>query len=424
MRCHLAEATNEPKRVVAPVVQSNRITSIDVLRGVAILGILLMNLPSFAQPRFDNPMIYGGFHGADLAAWLFCRVFANLKFLSIFSMLFGVGIYLFTSHIEAVGKSSAGLHYRRMIFLLSFGLLHGYLLWFGDILAHYAICGMLVYPLRKLSVRKLLIVGGILFAVPVVSGSIYILTMTSEQHEEFRSEFRPTQTEISQSLATYRGSWLAQESTRANETLEFETSLFAWEYFWREFGLMLVGIALFKIGFFSAQMSKALYQKLIAVAATIGIPLTLYSFYANYHMGWQSERVYFLGEFLDYFSSLFISFGWVSVVMLLCQSAHAVPIQRSLQSVGRAAFSNYILQTVICTILFYGEGFALYGRVSRCWQLGIVCLIWAFQIVVSNLWFRYFRMGPLESLWRSLTYWKPQPLRLPVAMECLTCHPA
>jgi len=417
-------ATFTPQQAVGPVVQSNRITSIDVLRGVAILGILLMNLPSFAQPHFDNPMIYGGFRGADLAAWLFCHVFANLKFLSIFSMLFGVGIYLFTSHIEAAGKSSAGLHYRRMIFLLVFGLLHGYLLWFGDILAHYGICGMLVYPLRKLSVRKLLILGGMLFAFPVASGTIYILTMTSEQHQEFRSEFRPTHAEISQSLATYRGSWLVQESTRANETLEFETSLFAWEYFWRELGLMLVGIALFKIGFFSAQMSKALYLKLIAAAVTIGIPLTLYSFYANYRIGWQSERVYFRGEFLDYFSSLLIAFGWVSVVMLLCQSARAVSVPRSLQSVGRAAFSNYILQTLSCTILFYGEGFALYGRVSRSWQLGIVCLIWAFQIVVSNLWFRYFRMGPLESLWRSLTYWKPQPLRLPVAMGRLTCRPA
>src|SRR5215469_16157882 len=128
----MAEATNEPQQTVAPVVQSKRITSIDMLRGVAILGILLMNLPSFAQPHFDNPLIYGGFRGADLAAWLFCRVFANLKFLSIFSMLFGAGVYLFTRHIEAAGKSAAALHYRRMIFLLAFGMLHGYLLWFGD----------------------------------------------------------------------------------------------------------------------------------------------------------------------------------------------------------------------------------------------------------------------------------------------------
>ena len=381
-----------------------------------------MNLPSFAQPHFDNPLIYGGFHGADFGAWLFCRVFANLKFLSIFSMLFGAGIYLFTSHIEATGNSATALHYRRMIFLIGFGLLHGYLLWFGDILVHYGICGIFVYPLRKLPVRRLLMVGGILFVIPVITGEIYLLTMTSEQQREFQSEFRPSQSEIHQSLAIYRGSWLAQESARASETLEFETSLFAWEYFWREIGLMLVGIALFRMGFFSAKAARSVYQWLIVVAVAVGVPLTLYTFYANFRVAWHSEYVYFRGEFLDYFSSVTIAFGWVGAVMLFCQWRHGLAMKRSLQHLGRAAFSNYILQTAICTVLFYGEGFGLYGRVSRSWQLGIVCLIWAFQIVISNLWFRHFRMGPLESLWRSLTYWNWQPIRLPVAMEQLTNH--
>lgn len=404
----------------APVISSDRIASLDVLRGVAILGILLMNIQSFAQPSYDSPLAYGDFHGANLAAWLFCHIFAHLKFLSIFSMLFGAGVYVSTSRIESTGKSSAWLHYRRMAVLLTFGLIHGYLLCSGDILVHYGFCGMLLYPFRKLSVRHLLLAGGMVFAVPLLAGVIYMRTMTPGEQQEFNSELRPTSTAITDKLATYRGSWLAQESDRLAETREFETTVFAWEYFWREFGLMLMGMALFKLGVFSAKLPKYAYEWMIAAAFLVGVPLTLFAIYLNYKIGWQSLQVYFRGEFIVYVASLFIAFGWVGAMMLLCKLPGSIPVLRALQCVGRAAFSNYILQTVICSLLFYGEGLSLFGRVSRAGQLAIVLLIWALQIVFSNLWFRFYRMGPLESIWRSLTYWKLQSLRLPAAMARLT----
>jgi uncharacterized protein len=406
----------------APVTPTHRVFSLDVLRGVAILGILLMNIQSFAQPSYDSPLAYGDFRKANLAAWLFCRIFANLKFLSIFSMLFGAGLYLFTSRIEATGKSSAWLHYRRMAVLLSFGLIHGYILWSGDILAHYGFCGMLLYPFRKLSIRPLLLIGGMLTVVPLIGGIVYLRTMSPSEQQDFESELHPNSAAINQRLATYRGSWLTQESDRVSQTREFETTVFAWEYFWREIGLMFVGMALFKIGVFSAKLSRGVYQAMVAAGILVGVPLTLFAFYCNYKIAWQSQQIYIRGEALDYISSLFVAFGWVGVIMLLCKASYGMALQRSLRCVGRSAFSNYILQTVICSLLFYGDGFSLYGRVSRGGQLAIVVLIWAVQIALSNLWFRFYQMGPLESLWRSLTYWKLQSLRIPSAAARLICR--
>ena len=409
---------------ISPAVSSERITSLDVLRGVALLGILLMNIQSFSQPHYDSPLAYGDLHGANFAVWLFSHTFAHLKFLSIFSMLFGAGIYLFSSRIEAAGRPSAWLHYRRMIVLVAFGLLHAYFLWFGDILVHYGVCGMLVYPFRKLPPRRLLVIGAILLAVPIIAGFIYVRAMGPREVQEFQRELQPTPAQVASDLADYRGAWTSQEPARASAAFEFETTVFAWELFWRELGLMFVGMALFKWGVFNARLKRSAYLGMIASAVLIGIPLTLYGVYANYTAGWKSFQIFFHGELLDYLGSLFVAFGWLGIVMLLCQSAAALPFLRPLQAVGRAAFSNYILQTVLCTTLFYGHGFGLYGRVSRTEQFAIVLMIWALQLLVSSIWFRFFRMGPLESVWRSLTYWKPQPLRIAARMSGLTCRTA
>jgi uncharacterized protein len=418
----MASSIRADSRLISPVRFSERIISLDVLRGVALLGILLMNIQSFSQPHYDSPLAYGDFHGGNFVVWLFSHIFANLKFLSIFSMLFGAGICLFCGRIEAAGKASGWLHYRRMAILIVFGLIHGYFLWFGDILVHYGICGMLAYPLRKLPPRRLLVIGAILLVVPIVAGFFYIGSMGPEEIRNFQSELHPSAAQVASDLAAYRAGWLGQESTRASAAFEFETTVFGWEYFWRELGLMIVGMALFRRGVFSAKLLRAEYIQMVAVAIVVGIPLTLYGAFENYRVGWQSLQIFFLGEGIDYVASLFIAFGWVGAVMLVCKSVAAMPYARPLQAVGRAAFSNYIFQTLICTTLFYGHGFGLYGRVSRVGQLAMVVMIWIWQIVLSSFWFHYFRMGPLESLWRTLTYWKPQPVRGANSMASLTYH--
>ena len=395
----------------SPVGKPDRIDSLDALRGVALLGILLVNIFSFAQPHYSSPNAYGDLHGANFAVWLFSHTFAYLKFLSIFSMLFGAGVYLFTSRIEGAGRQSGWLHYRRMLVLIMFGLLHAYFLWFGDILVHYGICGLLLYPFRQCPPRRLILIGTVILLIPILAGVFYISTMGPNDFQEFEKDLHPTPSAVASDLATFRGGWLGQLSTRANEALEFETTVFGWEYFWRELGLMLIGMALFKLGVFSAALTRAVYLRMIIAAILFGIPLTWYGVYANYKVGWQSMSIYFRGEFVDYVASLFVAFGWVGAIMLASKSPALRLLTYPLKAVGRAAFSNYILQTLICTTLFYGHGFGLYGHISRVGQFGIVLVIWALQLIVSTLWFRFFRMGPLESVWRSLTYWKPQPLR-------------
>jgi uncharacterized protein len=396
----------------SPIGKPDRIDSLDALRGIALLGILLVNIFSFAQPHYSSPNVYGDLHGANFAVWLFSHTFAYLKFLSIFSMLFGAGVYLFTSRIEGAGRQSGWLHYRRMLVLIMFGLLHAYFLWFGDILVHYGICGLLLYPFRQCPPRRLILIGTVILLIPILAGVFYISTMGPNDFQEFEKDLHPTPSAVASDLATFRGGWLGQLSTRANEALEFETTVFGWEYFWRELGLMLIGMALFKLGVFSAALTRAVYLRMIIAAILFGIPLTWYGVYANYKVGWQSMSIYFRGEFVDYVASLFVAFGWVGAIMLACKSPALRLLTYPLKAVGRAAFSNYILQTLICTTLFYGHGFGLYGHISRVGQFGIVLVIWALQLIVSTLWFRFFRMGPLESLWRSLTYWKPQPLRV------------
>jgi uncharacterized protein len=396
----------------SPIGKPDRIDSLDALRGIALLGILLVNIFSFAQPHYSSPNAYGDLHGANFAVWLFSHTFAYLKFLSIFSMLFGAGVYLFTSRIEGAGRQSGWLHYRRMLVLIMFGLLHAYFLWFGDILVHYGICGLLLYPFRQCPPRRLILIGTVILLIPILAGVFYISTMGPNDFQEFEKDLHPTPSAVASDLATFRGGWLGQLSTRANEALEFETTVFGWEYFWRELGLMLIGMALFKLGVFSAALTRAVYLRMIIAAILFGIPLTWYGVYANYKVGWQSMSIYFRGEFVDYVASLFVAFGWVGAIMLACKSPALRLLTYPLKAVGRAAFSNYILQTLICTTLFYGHGFGLYGHISRVGQFGIVLVIWALQLIVSTLWFRFFRMGPLESLWRSLTYWKPQPLRV------------
>jgi len=394
----------------SPIGKPDRIGSLDALRVVALLGILLVNIFSFAQPHYSSPYAYGDLHGANFAVWLFSHTFAYLKFLSIFSMLFGAGVYLFTSRIENTGRPSGWLHYRRMMVLIIFGLLHAYFFWFGDILVHYGICGLLLYPLRKWPPRRLILIGTGIVLIPILAGMFFISTMNPNDFREFEKDLHPTPTAVAADLATFRGGWVGQLSTRANEAFEFETTVFGCEYFWRELGLMLIGMALFKLGVFSASLRNAAYLRMIAAAILVGTPLTLYGVYGNYKVGWQSMPMYFRGEFLDYVASLFLAFGWVGAVMIACKSLLITKFLGPLKAVGRAAFSNYILQTLICTTLFYGHGFGLYGHISRVGQFGLVLVIWAVQLIVSSLWFRFFRMGPLETLWRSLSYWKLQPL--------------
>jgi uncharacterized protein len=175
---------------------------------------------------------------------------------------------------------------------------------------------------------------------------------------------------------------------------------------------MLVGMALYKMGVLSARRSRNFYLALIAVALLVGVPIIGIGVQHNFANQWvSSPRAYLVGVQHNYWASMLVSLGWIGAVMLLCRSAVLEALKRGLAAVGRTAFSNYILQTVLCTTIFYGHGLGLFGQVERSGLALIVLAIWLTQLTISPIWLRHFHFGPLEWLWRSLSYRKVQPFR-------------
>ena len=398
-----------------PVPRAERIGAIDVLRGVALLGILVMNIQMFSMPQaaYFNPTAYGDLTGANLYVWVASRLLADQKFMTVFSMLFGAGIVLMAGRAEARGGARR-LHYRRMGWLFVIGLLHGHLLWSGDILFLYAVCGMLVYPLRGQPPRRLLVLGAMLLAVAstlsIGSGLSFPYWPEDERVALTTELWQPTPEMIDAELAAYRGSWLYQQPVRSSSALTFETFLLVTWGIWRAGGLMLIGMALFKREVFSALRSSRYYAALILVAVAVGLPVQAYGVALDFARGW-SVWSFFVGMQFNYWPSIAVSLGYVGAVMLACRREALRRFIRPFAAVGQTALTNYLLQTVICTAIFYGHGLGWFGSVDRVRQIVVVAGVWAVQLIASTLWLRLFRVGPAEWLWRSLTYGVRPPLR-------------
>jgi len=408
---------SRPPESAGPVTAKERIVSLDLLRGVALLGILPMNIQAFSMisAAYMNPTAYGNFHGANYWVWYFCHLLADEKFMTIFSMLFGAGIFLMTSHVEAAGRKPAALHYRRMGWLILFGLMHSYLLWFGDILVTYGLCGMLAYCYRKMSPRKLIVYGVVFIAIAsilFVWMAWSLPNMPAAKREFIRQGlWEPTPAMKAHELAAYRSGWLGEMGQRANDSLTGEVSGFIYLAFWRVEGCMLIGMALFKLRVFSAQRSAKLYWTFIAAAVLVGFPVIMYGVHHDIAAGWEFRNAFFIGYQYNYWASMLVSLGWVGAAMLVFQSQTLRRFTKPVAAVGRMAFSNYIFDTVVCTTIFYGFGFGMFGKISRVTQIEVVMAIWMAQLILSSIWMQHFQFGPLEWLWRSLTYWKRQPFR-------------
>ena len=390
-----------------------RVHSLDVLRGFALLGILIMNIQAFAMPMaaYTNPTAWGDLTGANFAVWLLSHLLADEKMMAIFSMLFGAGIALFTDRAEQRGESAVRLHYRRNAWLLLFGAAHGYLLWYGDILFLYAVCAFAILPFRKLTPRALLVTGTALLSV---SSLLFLyfgwsMSLWSEaQLADFKAEWDPSPAALAEEVAIYRSGWLAQLPHRVPITAEAQTFVLVVWGFWRAAGLMLIGMGLYRLGVLSGQASNATYWCLLMVALIIGLPLVGYGVVWNFANGWGPESL-FHGSQFNYWGSLAVSLGWVAAIVLLLRHGVLRWLTWRLAAVGRMAFTLYILQTLIGVFLFYGQGLALFGQVERTGQFAIVLGIWLLQLLLAPIWLRHYRSGPLEWLWRSLTYRKRQP---------------
>ena len=407
--------TDSPKESLSPTRPRERIRSLDLLRGFALLGILIINIQFFSMvaAAYANPTAFGDLSGANGWVYMLSHVLADQKFMTLFTILYGAGIVLMTSRAEARGASSAVVHYRRTLILLGIGLLHAYLLWAGDVLVSYALCALVVFPFRKLSPGTLLMLG--LGSVLIASVIFLFIGLTMgyippEDIAEMLDNWKPSAKLVHEEVTAYRSGWSKQMEERGDTAFFFQTKGFLFWGLWRIGGLMLIGMALFKWGVLTAARSNRFYFGLAAAGLTLGWTLSSYGLVHNFARNWSLD-CQFIGSQYNYWGSILVSLGYLSLVMLICRSNLAGRLLQAVSAVGRTALSNYLLQTVLCTTLFYGHGFGLFGSVERTVQVAIVLAVWTVQLIASSWWVKRFRYGPMEWVWRSLTYGQLQPIR-------------
>jgi uncharacterized protein len=385
--------------------RTDRIASLDVLRGIAVLGILIINMQSFSMinAAYINPAAYGDLSGINKNIWILSHVLADQKFLSLFSMLFGAGIVLFAQNVEDRGFLPARFYYRRLFWLFTIGLLHGYIFWHGDILVAYAVCGALAFIFRKLSPVVLIAIGLIIFSVPSFNYWLFGKSMEMWPPEAIagiRESWSPTQEVIDREIAALTGGIIAQLKWRIPETFKMETFIFLIFIGWRALACMLIGMGLFKFGFFNLAFSRKSYLYIAVAMMASGFTLIITGVTKNFEVGWAVEYSMFFGWQWNYIGSLFVALGYSALVMLLVESFNLNLLAR----VGRMAFTNYLFTTFICTGIFYGHGLGLFGQAERWQQMVLTVAVWLVLIIFSWLWLQRFRFGPVEWLWRYLTY--------------------
>jgi uncharacterized protein len=383
-----------------------RIQSLDVLRGLGVLGMLAAHVQLFAFPSLArwNPTAYGEFTGLNWWAWLVTSLLADGKFITIFAMLLGVSIVMLARESDHRGLSAWRLHMRRMAVLLVLGLVHAYFLWYGDMLVPLALSGATVVFARRLSPGRLLALGALAFTFASVLS--FALTWSTAQSDPsalaaWRAQWTPRPEIINLEIARYRGSWADQMGHRIPAAVETETVDFVTRLLWQMMGLMLLGVALFKMGVLSAARSRTFYLRMGIFGFGAGALLISLGLRRSFATRWDLLDFALVSQQLHYWGNLFVALGWVALVMRLCQRGWRLGW---LAAVGRMALSNYLLQTVICTTIFYGHGLGLFGRIDRAGQLAIVGAIWAFEVGASSLWLRYFAVGPVEWLTRWLVF--------------------
>jgi uncharacterized protein len=455
----LADSVGAQKRLgaaavgVGPVTAQERYFAVDVLRGFALLGILAMNIVAFGWPisAYSNPTQGGGFAGMDRAIWFFNHLFFEMKMMTIFSMLFGAGLVLMDHRAATRGASIRGVYYRRILWLLAIGLVHSYLIWDGDILVAYAETGLFMYLFRNLKPRTLIILGiaAMLILVPLIvgfAGAINFMKAatvrveaqvkvgekptwldqrahdfwTRNLKEVFKRDPEARAKNWAKELEIYRDGYLGIVKHRAPQLLIAQTIGFLLGAGLFAASRMLLGMGLMKLGIFSGQQSWRFYTWMVALGYGIGLPIMIYDAIKLIQSEFSFDYMMMHGGiFYNAFGSVVVALGHVGALMLVVQSGAIGWLTDRLAAVGRMALSNYLTHSLVCTTLFYGYGFGLFGHINRTGLAGIVLAIWVFQLVVSPIWLEHFRFGPAEWLWRSLTYWKLQPLSVRQPDEAL-----
>ena len=435
-------AAAESIALAAPVAERERISAVDTLRGFALLGILVMNIGDYAlHEGFDfHPTSIGNIGKFSLILWAVRFVLFEGKMRGIFSMLFGAGVILLTSRLEKRGEgaSAADIFLQRNMWLVAIGALHGYFLWWGDILYSYGMTALLfLYPFRKVRASNLILTG---IAVAAIFGTDSAVKyeqrkhrmeramvaraaeaagqkLTDEQKEDLKSWERswnaghPDRAELDKEIAEMRGGYVGIFHRNVATTDETESTWFYHLGFCDTLSMMLIGMGLLRMGFLSGELSYRVYAWTAAIGYGIGLPLGALSAWETVKWNFDSVSI-FRWLALPYdLQRLLVGLAHASIVLMIVKSGALKWITRSLAAVGQTALSNYLGTTLICVLLFDGFGFGLFGKLQFYQLFYVVAAIWAVNLAASLIWLKYFRFGPVEWLWRSLTYWELQPMR-------------
>ena len=430
--------------ISAPLRENERIKLIDSIRGIALLGILLMNSMAQSQAHmfYDRMDPRQSMTGLNFFAWGAEMLVFEGTMRGLFSILFGAGTLLLLTRLirKNNGLEPVDIYYRRLLWLLVFGLINAFIfLWPGDILYPYALCGLLLFPFRNLSPKKLLWIA---FAFLIIgtyrensdlyqNKKIISKGQVAEVLEAKKQKLTDQQTE---DLAKYKGfkdrtsqQGVIKAAVKDEKTLQSRNYLTIFNYYkpinmtiessvlyedyWYDILLFLfIGMALYKSGFLLSKNSTSVYAAVAFIGITVGLLINYIYAKQQYQLKFDQFQFTQKWKFSYYeIRRVFQTTGYLSLLILLYK---AIPFRKILNvfaPVGQMAFTNYLSQSIITSIVFYG--FAVYGTLQRYEVYYVVGAIWLFQILSSHIWLRYFRFGPFEWVWRSLTYLKKQPMK-------------
>lgn len=430
----------------APVGRGNRIESLDVLRGGAILGILLINIVGFGISTGGNfsTKLFSDLSSSNFFAYAAVYTLFEGKMRAMFCMLFGAGILLFSINKKSVDpKRVTALFYIRMAWLVLFGLLHAHvLLWTGDVLFFYGLFGMIVFLMRNMKARYMVMAVPFVTIIWFVAGTLFYRDvrekrfafneavkvqqagkqlsvdqqLSIDEWNEVEKSMLPNENEAQASAANMRGNYASVAGEVRPKAFKAETN-----YLLVEMGdniaLMLLGMALLKWGFFTGKWTSRQYRLVMFIGYALSLPVAAYELWymANYTSSIPSiiqhmEQTPIPWKTLLYpVQRICMVLAHCAALMLLIRAGYLAAILKRLQAVGQMALSNYIMQTVLCSLFFFGYGLGYYNKLEIHQLYYVVAVILVLQLICSQLWLKYFKFGPMELLWRTLTYKQFKP---------------
>jgi uncharacterized protein len=423
---------------LSPVETGDRITALDIMRGIVLCGILLMNINGFGLAHaYGDPTIAGGATGWNLYTWITTNMFFEGTMRGLFSLLFGVGMFILLDRMDKrhAGIKGADIYFRRLTWLLLFGVLHAYLLiWSGEILFNYALMGFLVYSFRRLAPKTLMIITLVLFSIGSFwnymeyKGKVEMLEMV-EKATIMKAEGK----ELDRDMKGAIKEWEKVQDDRSPETINFHNesmrkgyfdvvafnapAVFEWKTYgpyrydlWDVLSMMLLGIALFKWNILSGEKPVGFYVIMVVFGYAIGLTVNYFETTHiinnnfSYISFYETNPTYDLGR-------VSVSMGHIGLIMLFSKLNVLHSLKYAISCIGKMALTNYLSHSVICMIIFTGVGFGMFGKLQRYELLYVVFGIWIFQLIISPIWLKYFHYGPAEWLWRRLSYLQKPPFR-------------